>query len=131
MADIRSKHELLRDECQRRADEAWQRHLRKDISETERQDALDQYHALVVFERNHARTVTAAADVYPVKFTKKNAGPQSKTAERIEFVQSVVADCIDAKRQALALKVWAHPNATQFFNTYESVYRFLGRPEFF
>lgn len=131
MSDLRRKHELLRDECQRRADEAWKRAMRSGLTETERRDALDQSHALMVVALMHAKTVAASADVRPVKFTRQNAGPQSKTAAKLAFVQGIAAQCNGAKRQALALAIWDHPDAGQHFKTYEAVYRFLGRPEFF
>jgi hypothetical protein len=111
MADIRSKHELLRDECQRRADAAWQTHLRKDISETERQDALDQYHLLVVAERNHFLTVTAAADVYPVKFTGKATGERKATSEKRAFLLEVAEEFGTRKHAAIAVQaVEKHPS---------------------
>lgn len=131
MADLRRRHELLRDECQRRAEEAWRRAMRSDISEMERRDALDQAHALMVGALNHAKTVAAAADVRPVRFTRQNKGAQPKTAARLEFVRKVAEQCAHKKRQALALAIWDHPDAAKHFKTYDAVYRFLGRREFF
>ncbi len=130
MNDIRRKHELLRDECKRRADEAWLKAMRRDLTETERRDALDQAHALMVMSLNHARTVTASADVRPKKYTRQNAGTQKKTAAKLEFVRRVVAQCVGAKRQALSLAVFDHPEREQHFKSYGAVYRFLGRSEF-
>jgi hypothetical protein len=131
MSDVRRKHELLRDECQKRAEAAWRRAMRNDINETERRDALDQAHALMIGALNHAKTVEASADVRPVKFSRQNKGVQSKTAARLDFVRGIAAQCKDAKRQALAWAIWDHPEARQHFKTQEAVYRFLGRPEFF
>ena len=131
MSDLRRKHELLRDECNRRAEAAWRTYLRSDLSEIERIHALDQYHGLRVAAEMHANTIISAADVRPVKFTRRNKGAQSKTASKLEFVQGIAAQCNGAKRQALALAIWDHPDAGQHFKTYEAVYRFLGRPEFF
>jgi hypothetical protein len=131
MSDVRRRHELLRDECQRRAEEAWLRAMRGDLTDEERRDALDQSHALMVASLNHTKTVVAAADVRPVKFTRQNAGPQTVTATRLAFVKSIAGQHAGAKRQALALAIWDHPDAGQHFKTYESVYRFLGRSKFF
>jgi hypothetical protein len=130
MSNIRRQHELLRDECKRRAEAAWLRAMRSDLTEVERRDALDQAHALMIVALKHAETVAAAADVRPVKFTRRNAGPQNKTRARAEFVRALADANAGAKRQVLALAVWNHPDASQHFENYEAVYRFLGRGSF-
>jgi hypothetical protein len=131
MSSVRRKHELLRDECNRRAEAAWGNYLRKDISEEERADTLDQYHALRVMADMHARTVVSAADIYPVKHTRQNVGPQASTISKLDFVRSIIEMHPRAKRQALALLIWDHADGQNHFKTYEAVYRFLGRRELF
>lgn len=131
MGDVRRRHELLRDECKRRAEAAWLRAMRSNLTETERRDALDEAHALMIASLEHAKTVAAAADVRPVKFTRRNAGPQAKTRARADFARGVAAAHAGAKRQILAAAIWDHPDAALHFDSYEAVYRFLGRPEFF
>ena len=71
-----------------------------------------------------------AAGARPKCFTRRNAGPQTKTAARVAFAQGIAAEHKRAKRQALALVIWDHPDAAQHFKTYDAVYRIPGRREF-
>lgn len=101
MSDLRLIHERLRDECIRRAQEAWKRALTAK-TEVERQDAHDQAHALMVMSNNHAQTVLAVADLRPVKFSRRNSGTQPKTAEKRDFLATLAREIGTQKHAAIA-----------------------------
>lgn len=58
--------------------------------------------------------------------TARNVGVNAKTAERIQFVSGVIARTGDRRRQQLSNAVFASPDCSKHFKTYEEVYRFLG-----
>jgi hypothetical protein len=96
-----------------------------------RQSAQDQARLYLRMALDWHATATRAEEITPSKFAAKNKGPQSKTAAKLRFVRAIAAECEGIKRQTLALKIWDHSDAKLHFETYEAVYRFLGRREFF
>lgn len=110
---------------------AAQADIERALTQEAREDAQDAARIYWSMAADWHATATRAEEISPARFTAPNKGAQSKTAARLEFVRGVAADNAGIKRQALALAIWDHPDAGQHFKTYEAVYRFLGRPDFF
>lgn len=116
--------------CEELAKDAEAR-ARRLVSGEDSQAAKDEALAYYKMASDWHATATRAEEISPSKFAAKNKGPQSKTEAKLQFVRAVAAECQGIKRQALALTIWGHADANLHFETYEAVYRFLGRREFF
>lgn len=130
MSKVGKQAEALRAECQRLADEA----VKKAAWATDPQekcellDAAQAYRNMAV---NHAETAKHSEIAYPRSFRGRNKGKQSETLDRIEFLQRVKAETGHTKRQAIALAAWDQSDVEKFFDSYEKLYRFLGRDDIF
>lgn len=131
MSNTRKRAELTRAECQRLAVEAEKKSLAVGLTPEERLELSEKARVYRQMAEIHGDTIINSADVRPQKFTARNTGQQAGTKARKDFVAAVRNQTGITKRQLLANEVWNQPEAKALFESYEQLYRFLGRKNLF